>query len=256
MRIVAVAFAGLTALGSGSALAGDLAQVMPNAVRADVPVYAVPRYQIATVVRSMGLEPVGTPVRAGTTFIQRAVDLAGTVLRVTIDVGSGAVLAVHPVVVSPYGAPPRYGMTPTYGAAPVYRGRYGYDGPPYGGPYGYRGPYDGGPYGYRGAYDGGPYRPYAAAPPMGDDDVVVAPHAAPRAPVPNTRSTALEPKRAPVPKPKPRPTRPAETTMPGTPAQTKPVAAAPPPKPAAPAAPSAAAPSPPSAPTYAPLHVP
>jgi hypothetical protein len=227
---IAVAFAGLIAF-AGSAQAGDIlvSQVFP---RADV-VYTTPRYEITTVVRSVGLEPVGTPVRVGMTLVQRATDLAGTPLRVSVDARSGTVLAIHPVMIEPsYRRPPSYGRPYVY--APP---------PPYAGPPAYRGPYR------------APYGPYAAAPrPYGyDDDDVMLPRAAPyaRPPVAPERSAAVNPR---PPLPKPRPSVPAETKVPIAPAQ-KPVAAAPQPaRPATASPPSRSAPN--DAPTYAPLHVP
>ena len=235
MRI-AVAFAGLIAF-AGSAQAGDIlvSQVFP---RADV-IYAPPRhYDIATVVRSIGLEPAGPPVRVGMTIVQRATDLAGTPLRVIVDARSGTVLAIHPVMIEPADRmPPSDGRPYVYGAPR-----------PYPGPPAYRGPY------------GTPYGPYAAAPrPYEyDDEDVMLPRAAPpaRPPVAPDRSAAVNPR---PPLPKPRPSVPAETKAPAAPVQ-KPVAAAP--QAAKPATP-AAAPSAPAAsesksaaPTYAPLHVP
>ncbi len=230
MRI-AVAFAGLIAF-AGSAQAGDIlvSQVFP---RADV-IYAPPRhYDIATVVRSIGLEPAGPPVRVGMTIVQRATDLAGTPLRVSVDARSGTVLAIHPVMIEPsYRMPPSYGRPYVYGPPP-----------PYAGPPAYRGPY------------GAPYGPYAAAPRGYEyeyDDEDLPPRAAPHArpPVAPERSATVNPR---PPLPKPRPSAPAETKAPPAPAQ-KPVAAAPQAAKPAVAAPASAPPQ--GAPTYAPLHVP
>lgn len=231
MRIAA-AFAGLIALAS-SAHAGDVL-VSQLAPRPDV-IYAAPRHHdMATVVRSLGLEPTGAPVRAGVTLVQRATDLAGTPLRVIVDARSGTVLAIHPVMIEPsYRMPPSYGRPYVYGAPP-----------PYAGPPAYRGPY------------GTPYGPYAAAPrPYEyDDEDVMLPRAAPpaRPAVAPDRSAAVNPR---PPLPKPRPSVPAETKAPAAPVQ-KPVATAPQAtKPAVTAPAPSSAPAQ-GAPTYAPLHVP
>jgi hypothetical protein len=229
---IAAAFAGLIAF-AGSAHAGDIL-VSQLAPRPDV-IYAAPRhYDVATVVRSLGLEPTGAPVRTGVTWVQRATDLAGTPLRVVVDARSGTVLAIHPVMIEP-----SYRMAPSYGRPYVYGPP-----PPYAGPPAYRGPY------------GAPYGPYAAAPrPYEyDDEDVMPPRAAPhaRAPHASDRSAAVNP-RPPLPKPRPQ-AAPAEAKAPMA---QKPVAAAPQAtKPAAPntqATPneSKAAPQ-----TFAPLYVP
>src|SRR5215210_5476841 len=75
-------------------------------------------------VRQMGLEPMGPPVRNGAVYVQRAADYYGRPLRIVIDASRAQVVTVETI-----GGPPA-----------IYRGPYASTGAPY-----WRRPY--GPYG-------------------------------------------------------------------------------------------------------------
>src|SRR2546423_6005565 len=142
MRIVALAIAGLL-----TSIVPALAQYAPRPV---VPVGPMPPESVFQMVRQMGLEPVGAPVRNGPVYIQRAADYYGKPLRVVVDASRAQVLSVEAV-----GAPPAT----------------------YGGPYASTGA----------AYRRRPYGPYGAMAPYDDDDYappgsVMAPHAQPPRP--------------------------------------------------------------------------
>lgn len=68
----------------------------------------LPPHEIATSVRSMGLEPVSQPVRRGARYILRAIDGRGAEFTVTADALNGRVLFVEPA---------------GYGPGPAYAGR-------------------------------------------------------------------------------------------------------------------------------------
>src|SRR5437588_11283822 len=123
MRRVAFAIAGLVMIGAGPALA----QYAPRPVR---PVGPMPPEGVFQMVRQMGLEPVGAPMRNGPLYIQRAADYYGKPLRVMIDASRAQVVSVEAI-----GGPPA-----------VYRGPYASTGAPYWrrpyGPYGGMAPYD------------------------------------------------------------------------------------------------------------------
>jgi hypothetical protein len=145
MRLVALVVAGLV---TGAAPA--LAQYAPRSV---VPVGPMPPEGVFQMVRQMGLEPVGPPVRNGPVYFQRAADYYGKPLRVVIDASRAQVVSVEGI-----GGPPM-----------LHRGPYASAGAPY----------------WR-----GPYGPYGAMAPDDDDDFappgsIMAPHAQPpRAGVP------------------------------------------------------------------------
>ena len=58
----------------------------------------VPAYEVATIVRSIGLEPLAPPIRRLTTYVIWATDPAGLRVRVIVDARYGEVLAVRPAV--------------------------------------------------------------------------------------------------------------------------------------------------------------
>jgi hypothetical protein len=74
----------------------------------------LPPYEVAAIVRSTGLEPLGRPVRQGQAYAVRAIDEAGEEVRVIVDARLGRIVKVIPLM------EPRYAM-------PLLR-------PPYGGP--------------------------------------------------------------------------------------------------------------------------
>ncbi len=132
----------------------------PPAAQQPLPGF-VPPYEISRIVRSAGFSPLAPPLREGTTYVLRATDYHGILMRVVVDARSGAIRAVNRIVPAyevgligpPYGEPPPYGPPPGYGP-PSYR------------PAGY-GPPGYGPPGY------GP--PSIAAPEMGPEEADLAP---------------------------------------------------------------------------------
>jgi hypothetical protein len=86
----------------------------------------MPPYEVTKIVRSAGFDPLAPPLREGTTYVLRATDFRGILMRVVVDAHSGAIRAVNRIVPpSPYG--PTVGMmTPPYATAPPYDAPPGY----------------------------------------------------------------------------------------------------------------------------------
>jgi hypothetical protein len=104
----------------------------------------VPTFEIMRTVRSAGFDPMAPPLREGTTYVLRATDYRGILMRVVLDARTGAIRDVTRivpaasgslgVVLPPYG-PPAY-PPPAY-TSPAYASPYGeppYGEPPYGAP--------------------------------------------------------------------------------------------------------------------------
>jgi hypothetical protein len=213
MRRVAFAIAGLVMLGAGPATAQY--GYPPRPVMS---VGGMPPEGVFQMVRQMGLEPVGPPVRNGPVYFQRAADYYGKPLRVVIDANRAQVVSVEAI-----GGPPML----------------------------HRGPYAsaGNPYWRR------PYGPHGAMPqPYDDNDdyappgSLMAPHGQPPQPglppasVAKPKSAAVTPGRPPVPRKRPAaaPQETAGSIEPVAPAPQDAPAAAPPtaaPPPAKPATP-------------------
>jgi len=118
MRRVALAVAGLVMLG-GPAFAQYYGP------RPAVPIGPMPTDTVFEMVRGMGLEPLGPPMRYGPYWMQRAADYYGKPLRVTVDAHRAQVVSVEhiggaPMIHSgPYASTgPVYGRRPHYGAMP------------------------------------------------------------------------------------------------------------------------------------------
>jgi hypothetical protein len=83
----------------------------------------VPPFEISRIVRSAGFDPLAPPLREGATYVVRAVDFRGTLMRVVVDGRSGAIRAVNRIVAASeaYGLmgmpPPSYGP-PSYADLP------------------------------------------------------------------------------------------------------------------------------------------
>jgi hypothetical protein len=112
----------------------------------------VPPYEIVRTVRAAGFDPLAPPLREGTTYVLRATDFRGILMRVVVDARTGAIRDANRIVPGPglYG---RGGYPPgSYGPGGYGPGGYGpagYGPGSYGpGPYG-PGPYGPGPYGPR-----------------------------------------------------------------------------------------------------------
>jgi hypothetical protein len=131
----------------------------------------VPPYEIVRTVRAAGFDPLAPPLREGTTYVLRATDFRGILMRVVVDARTGAIrdanrIVAGPGLFGPAGYPPGSYGPPGYGPGPYGPGPYGPG--PYGpGPYG-PGPYGPGPYGQR-AYgpqsEPRPYNPDTPQPP-------------------------------------------------------------------------------------------
>jgi hypothetical protein len=65
---------------------------------------AMPAYEAVTITRSMGLDPLGSPVWRNGRYVVMATDDDGRELRVVLDAMSGQVIAVRPVAAQYYGA--------------------------------------------------------------------------------------------------------------------------------------------------------
>lgn len=85
----------------------------------------VPPFEIMRTVRTAGFDPLAPPLREGTTYVLRATDFRGILMRVVVDAHSGAIRDVNRIVPGPGSSdqlgmvsPSRYGP-PRYGA-PVY----------------------------------------------------------------------------------------------------------------------------------------
>ena len=114
-----------------TAAAPGFAQTSPVPPQAPLPVTGfMPPYEITRIVRASGFDPLAPPLREGTTYVLRATDFRGILMRVVVDAHSGAIRAVNRIVPSDYPGP--IGMMPPYGAAPY--GMQPYGPPPYGRP--------------------------------------------------------------------------------------------------------------------------
>ncbi len=83
-------------------------------------------YEITRIVRAAGFDPLAPPLREGTTYVVRATDFRGILMRVVVDARSGAIRAVNRIVAGPepydqlgmlpppYGAPSAH-VPPAYG---------------------------------------------------------------------------------------------------------------------------------------------
>ena len=58
----------------------------------------VPPYEITRIVRTAGFDPLAPPLREGTTYVLRATDFRGILMRVVVDARSGAIRAVNRIV--------------------------------------------------------------------------------------------------------------------------------------------------------------
>jgi hypothetical protein len=88
----------------------------------------VPTFEIMRTVRAAGFDPLAPPLREGTTYVLRAADYRGILMRVVVDARTGAIRDVTRIV-------------------PAASGSLGVVLPPYGPPRYYEAPYADGPYG-------------------------------------------------------------------------------------------------------------
>jgi len=80
----------------------------------------MPPYEITRIVRSAGFDPLAPPLREGSTYVLRATDFRGILMRVVVDAHSGAIRAVNRIVPGPWPYGPIGMMTPPYGVPPPY----------------------------------------------------------------------------------------------------------------------------------------
>ena len=168
MKRVSLIIAGLIA-----SAAPAFAQYAPRPV---MPVGPMPPEGVFQMVRQMGLQPAGRPVRNGAVFVQRAADYYGRPLRIVIDARRGQVVSVEAV-----GGPPAIHGGPYASTGAPYWGR------PYG-PYGMT-PYDNDDYGPPGSA----MAPYGQPPQAGLPPAMRA----------KPKSAALTPTHPPVPRERP-----------------------------------------------------
>ena len=112
----------------------------PSATGAPLPGF-VPPYEITRIVRAAGYDPLTRPRREGTTYVVRATNYRGILMRIVVDARSGAIRAVNRIVPgpAPYGVVGLMAPPPPFGGGP-------YD-PPIGPLPGPPPPYAAGPYG-------------------------------------------------------------------------------------------------------------
>jgi hypothetical protein len=104
-------------------------QIPPPASPQPKPVTGfVPPYEITRTVRAAGFDPLVRPLREGSTYVLRATDFRGILMRVVLDARTGAIRDVSRIVPAdpdqigmvspPPGSLPRYGYEPPteYGA--------------------------------------------------------------------------------------------------------------------------------------------
>jgi hypothetical protein len=115
----------------------------------------VPPYEIVRTVRAAGFDPLAPPLREGTTYVLRATDFRGILMRVVVDARTGAIRDANRIVPGP-------GL---YGPGGYPPGGYGLGGyaPPGYGPGGY-GPRAYGPESEPRGYDPDTSRPPEIAP--------------------------------------------------------------------------------------------
>src|SRR5579862_2448482 len=80
----------------------------------------VSTYEIMRTVRAAGFDPLVPPLREGTTYVLRATDFRGILMRVVLDARTGAIRDVTRIVpaTSVGMMPPLRGGPPAYGSAP------------------------------------------------------------------------------------------------------------------------------------------
>jgi len=106
-----------------SAVAAGHAQTPSGASPVPPPVPGfVPAYEVTRIVRLAGFDPLAPPLREGTTYVLRATDFRGILMRVVVDAHSGAIRAVNRIVpgaaLGPIGMmPPPYDNLPPEGGA-------------------------------------------------------------------------------------------------------------------------------------------
>lgn len=107
-----------------AAVAPGLAQAPPPQAAAPTPPPPgfVPPYEITRAVRAAGFDPLAPPLREGTTYVLRANDFRGILMRVVVDARTGAIRDVNRIVpgreMNDPAAYGQVGMMPPYGSPP------------------------------------------------------------------------------------------------------------------------------------------
>jgi hypothetical protein len=99
-----------------AAVSGHAQAPPPPAALPPVPGF-VPSYEIMRTLRSAGFEPLAPPLRQGSTYVVRANDYRGILMRVVLDARTGAIRDANRIVPGP-GSDARLGMLPPYEEAP------------------------------------------------------------------------------------------------------------------------------------------
>lgn len=130
MRLIASAVAGLVVACAGAASAQPLwgpdygrfygPERAPLWQRDRTRSGPIALQQVAYIVESMGLDPVGPPLRTGHLIVQRAADDFGRMMRVTIDTNNGRIVSVAPTAPPPVNGGPYAAYRP-YGPGPYGR---------------------------------------------------------------------------------------------------------------------------------------
>lgn len=76
-------------------------------------------YEIMRTVRAAGFDPLAPPLREGTTYVLRATDFRGILMRVVVDARSGAIRDANRIVPGP-GSDAQLGMMSPYESVPDY----------------------------------------------------------------------------------------------------------------------------------------
>jgi|ERR1051326_2419626 hypothetical protein len=175
----------------------------PAAISGPKPVTGfVPTFEIMRTVRLAGFDPLAPPLREGTTYVLRATDYRGILMRVVLDARTGAIRDVTRIV-------------------PAASGSLGVMLPPYGPP-AYASPYGEPPYGALGEYEGPP--PLLPGAELGAGRAALPPHPV-AAPAVNHTKTST--RKSSTPLPRPRPAGLASSQSPAAPAKTEKGAIAP-----------------------------
>jgi hypothetical protein len=77
-----------------------------------------PPYEILTIVRSIGLDPLGHPVRRGANYVLRAIDNDDREVRVLVDARTGDIVSVTPIATASRTGPGGLTMGPYQPMAP------------------------------------------------------------------------------------------------------------------------------------------
>ncbi len=90
---------------------------LPQVQAAPQPPGFVSSYEIMHIARAAGFQPLAPPLREGTTYVLRANDFRGILMRVVLDARTGAIRDANRIVPGP-GSDTQLGMLPPYEASP------------------------------------------------------------------------------------------------------------------------------------------